>query len=56
MGDKRKRSPVKTLSRDRKDYILRRLNEVYADRPDAAESELLKAIKAKVSLVVKQRW
>jgi metal-responsive CopG/Arc/MetJ family transcriptional regulator len=44
------------LKRQRKEQILRRLNEVYAKPPSPAEKELLRRIKAKSGPVVKERW
>lgn len=44
------------LQRQRKEQMLRRLNEVYANGPGAAEKSLLKGIKAKVRRTVKERW
>ena len=44
------------LQRQRREQMLRRLNEVYAAGKEPAETPLLKEIKAKVRRVVKERW
>ena len=44
------------LQRQRRERMLLRLNEVYADRVEPAEKRLLKGIKAKVRRTVKERW
>jgi metal-responsive CopG/Arc/MetJ family transcriptional regulator len=44
------------LERKRREHILFRLNEVYADGIDRAEKRLLKGIKAKVRRTVKEHW
>jgi metal-responsive CopG/Arc/MetJ family transcriptional regulator len=44
------------LERRRKDQMLLRLNEVYANRAETAEKRLLKGIRAKVRRTVKDRW
>jgi hypothetical protein len=36
--------------------MLLRLNEVYADGTEPADTSLLKGIRAKVRLAVKERW
>jgi metal-responsive CopG/Arc/MetJ family transcriptional regulator len=44
------------LNRQRQDQMLQRLNEVYANEPEAGEKVLLKRIKAKVGSTVQERW
>ena len=44
------------LQRRRREQMLLRLNEVYAEGLEPAEKTLLKAIKAKVPRAVKERW
>jgi metal-responsive CopG/Arc/MetJ family transcriptional regulator len=44
------------LKRNREEQMLRRLNDVYSGTPDPREKHLLKAIKATVRPVVKDRW
>lgn len=44
------------LLRRRQEQMLRRLNDVYAPEGEPADKPLLKAIKAKVRLTVKERW
>jgi metal-responsive CopG/Arc/MetJ family transcriptional regulator len=44
------------LQRRRREQMLVRLNEVYANGGEAAEKRLLKGIKAKVRRTVKDRW
>jgi antitoxin MazE6 len=44
------------LQRQRREQMLRRLNEVYADGLEPGEERLLKGIKAKVRRTVKERW
>jgi metal-responsive CopG/Arc/MetJ family transcriptional regulator len=44
------------LERQRRERMLLRLNEVYADHVEPAEKRLLKGIKAKVRRTVKERW
>jgi metal-responsive CopG/Arc/MetJ family transcriptional regulator len=44
------------LQRQRQEQMLRRLNEVYANRAEPAERDLLKRIKVKVRPTVKERW
>jgi metal-responsive CopG/Arc/MetJ family transcriptional regulator len=44
------------LQRQRREQMLLRLNEVYAESPQPAEKPLLKGIKAKVRRAVKERW
>ena len=44
------------LKEHREEQMLRLLNEVYEDKPDPREKHLLKAIKATVRPVVKDRW
>ena len=44
------------LQRQRRDQMLLRLNEVYADGVEPAERRLLKGIKAKVRRTAKERW
>jgi predicted transcriptional regulator len=44
------------LNRQRQDQMLQRLNEVYANEPEAGENVLLKRIKAKVGSTVQERW
>jgi metal-responsive CopG/Arc/MetJ family transcriptional regulator len=44
------------LQRQRRERMLLRLNEVYADHVEPAEKRLLKGIKAKVRRTVKERW
>jgi len=44
------------LKRQRREQMLRQLNEVYAKCMEPAEKPLLKAIKAKVRRAAKERW
>ena len=44
------------LQRQRREQMLLRLNEVYADGMEPAETPLLKGIKAKVRRTVRERW
>ena len=44
------------LQRQRRERMLLRLNEVYANGVEPAEKRLLKGIKAKVRRTVKERW
>ena len=44
------------LQRQRREQMLLRLNEVYADGVEPAERRLLKGIKAKVRRTAKERW
>jgi hypothetical protein len=44
------------LQLQRRQQMLLRLNEVYADSVEPAERRLLKGIKAKVRQTVKERW
>jgi metal-responsive CopG/Arc/MetJ family transcriptional regulator len=44
------------LERHRKDEMLQRLNEVYADGIDASEKRLLRRVKAKVRRTIGDRW
>jgi len=44
------------LDRRRRDQMLQRLNEVYANNPEPAERRVLKEIKAKARRTVKDRW
>jgi metal-responsive CopG/Arc/MetJ family transcriptional regulator len=44
------------LQRQRREQMLLRLNEVYANGVEPAEKRLLKGIKAKVRRTVKDRW
>lgn len=44
------------LQRQRREQMLLRLNEVYADVAAPAEKPLLKGIKARVRRAVKDRW
>jgi hypothetical protein len=44
------------LERQRKEQMLLRLNEVYAEGREPAATPLLKGIKAKVRRAVKERW
>ena len=44
------------LQRQRREQMLRRLNEVYAGGMELAEQPLLKGMKAKVRRAVKERW
>jgi metal-responsive CopG/Arc/MetJ family transcriptional regulator len=44
------------LQRQRRERMLLRLNEVYADHVEPAEKRLLKGIKAKVRRTVKEHW
>ena len=44
------------LQRQRREQMLLRLNEVYAEGMGPAETPLLKGIKAKVRRAVKERW
>ena len=44
------------LQRQRREQMLLRLNEVYADSVEPSERRLLKGIKAKVRRTAKERW
>jgi metal-responsive CopG/Arc/MetJ family transcriptional regulator len=44
------------LQRQRQEQMLLRLNEVYTESREPAETILLKGIKAKVRRAVKERW
>ncbi len=44
------------LQRQRREQMLLRLNEVYANGVEPAEKRLLRGIKAKVRRTVKDRW
>jgi predicted transcriptional regulator len=44
------------LQRQRKEQMLHRLNEVYANGLEPAEKGLVKGIRAKVRRTVKERW
>jgi len=44
------------LQRQRREQMLRRLNQVYAGRSEPGEERLLKGIKAKAGRAVKERW
>ena len=44
------------LQRQRREQMLLRLNEVYANDVEPGEKRLLKRIKAKVRPTVKERW
>jgi hypothetical protein len=44
------------LQRQRREQMLLRLNEVYANGMEPAEKRRLKRIKAKVRRTVKERW
>ena len=44
------------LQRQRREQMLLRLNEVYAEGVEPAEKRLLARIKAKAGLAVKERW
>ena len=44
------------LQRQRREQMLLRLNEVYAEGLEPAQTPLLKGIKAKVRRAVKERW
>ncbi len=44
------------LQQQRREQMLRRLNEVYANGVEPAERRLLKGIKAKVRRTAKERW
>ncbi len=44
------------LKEHREEEMLHRLNQVYESKPDPREKYLLKAIKARVRPVVKDRW
>ena len=44
------------LQRQRREQMLLRLNEVYAEGREPAETPLLKGIKAKVRRAVGERW
>jgi predicted transcriptional regulator len=44
------------LQRQRREQMLVRLNEVYAEGMEPDEKRLLKGIKAKVRRAVKERW
>jgi len=44
------------LRRQRREQMLRRLNEVYANGMEPAEKRLLKGITTRVRRTVKERW
>jgi metal-responsive CopG/Arc/MetJ family transcriptional regulator len=44
------------LQRQRREQMLLRLNEVYANEMDPAEKRLLRGIKTKVHRTLKERW
>jgi hypothetical protein len=44
------------LQRQRKEEMLRRLNDVYGKEADSAETRLMKGIKAKVRRAIRERW
>ena len=44
------------LQEQRREQMLARLNEVYADKTEPAEKHLLKGMKAGVRRTVKERW
>jgi metal-responsive CopG/Arc/MetJ family transcriptional regulator len=44
------------LERQRREQMLARLNQVYADHGEPLEKRLLKGMKAKVRRAVKERW
>lgn len=44
------------LERQRREQMLTRLNQVYADHAEPLEKRLLKGIKVKVRRTVKERW
>jgi metal-responsive CopG/Arc/MetJ family transcriptional regulator len=44
------------LQRQREERMLLRLNELYANQPEPAETRLIKGIKAKVRPTLKERW
>ena len=44
------------LQQQRREQMLNRLNEVYANGMDPAEKALLRGIKTKVRRTVKERW
>jgi predicted transcriptional regulator len=44
------------LQRQRREQMLLRLNEVYANGMEPAEKRLLKGMKARVRTTVKERW
>jgi len=44
------------LQRQRREQMLHRLNEVYADRVEPTEKRLLKGMKAKLPRAAKERW
>jgi len=44
------------LQRQRREQMLHRLNEVYADGMESAEKALLNVSKTKVRRAVKERW
>ena len=44
------------LQRQRREQMLLRLNEVYANEEEPAEKRLLKGMKVKVRPTVKERW
>ena len=44
------------LQRQRREQMLLRLNEVYANEVEPAEKRLLKGMKVKVRPTVKERW
>jgi hypothetical protein len=44
------------LKRQKHEEMLRQLNEVYSQGPDAQEKALLKRIKAKAGAAIRERW
>lgn len=44
------------LQEQRREQMLARLNEVYANEAEAAEKHLLKGMKARVRRTVKEHW
>ena len=44
------------LQRRRREQLLQRLNEVYADGMEPAEKRVVKGIKARARRTVKERW
>jgi Arc/MetJ family transcription regulator len=44
------------LQRQRREQMLRRLNQVYAGGSEPGEERLLKGIKAKAGRALKERW
>ena len=50
------RAVAEYIAQHRREQMLVRLNEVYADAPDPAGRAVLKGMKAKVRRTLKERW